>query len=81
MSEQQEEGERVDFEPALAELEKLVEEMERGDLSLEESLRAFERGVKLTRACQQVLSDAEQKVRILSESAGNPELEEFTSDK
>jgi exodeoxyribonuclease VII small subunit len=79
MAEQQEE-ERVDFEPALAELEQLVEQMERGDLSLEESLLAFERGVKLTRACQQLLSEAEQKVRILSESAGNNQLEEFTSD-
>ncbi|WP_435100103.1 exodeoxyribonuclease VII small subunit [Arhodomonas sp. AD133] len=54
-----------DFEAALGELEELVVRMERGDLSLEESLKAFERGVGLTRACQKALTDAEQKVEIL----------------
>ncbi len=58
----------IDFEAALAELEALVAQMEGGGLSLDESLKAFERGVKLTRQCQQVLSTAELKVRTLSES-------------
>lgn len=54
-----------DFESALHELESIVERMEKGELTLEESLRQFERGVVLTRTCQQSLQDAEQKVQIL----------------
>ncbi len=53
------------LEEALDSLEALVERMESGDLTLEESLAAFEQGVKLTRECQQALTRAEQKVRIL----------------
>ena len=66
-----------DFEKALAELESLVEKMEKGDLGLEESLKHFERGIALTRACQKALSDAEQKVQILMENAGGKELASF----
>ncbi len=55
------------FESSLAELESLVEAMEEGDMSLEDSLAAFEKGVKLTRQCQQQLSAAEQKVELLME--------------
>ena len=64
----------VSFEDALAELETLVEKMETGDLSLEESLAAFERGVKLTRHCQSALKAAELKVKVLTESG---ELEDL----
>ncbi|MBF1802282.1 exodeoxyribonuclease VII small subunit [Alloalcanivorax profundimaris] len=53
------------LEEALDSLEALVERMESGELTLEESLQAFEQGVKLTRECQQALTQAEQKVRIL----------------
>jgi exodeoxyribonuclease VII small subunit len=69
----------VDFEAAMAELETLVERLERGDLPLEESLKAFERGVALTRSCQSALKEAEQKVEILLKKAGQPILEEFTA--
>ena len=62
-----------EFEKALAELEALVERLEQGDLSLEESLRAFERGIQLTRSCQQALAEAEQKVEQLLEEDGSPE--------
>ena len=55
-----------DFETAMLELEELVSEIEEGNLSLEESLKKFEKGVKLSRICQQTLSDAEQRVKILS---------------
>jgi exodeoxyribonuclease VII small subunit len=55
-----------DFEAALAELEEIVQKLEQGDLSLEESLRQFERGVALTRSCQKSLRQAEQKIRILA---------------
>jgi len=53
------------FENALAELEALVDTLEQGDLSLEDSLKNFERGVTLTRTCQEALTQAEQKVRLL----------------
>lgn len=70
----------INFEKTLAELEQLVETMEKGDLSLEESLKYFERGILLTKTCQQALSDAEQKVRVLLEKDGKPALEPFNPD-
>lgn len=59
-----------DFEKALAELETLVARMEQGDLSLEDSLQQFERGIELTRACQQALKAAELRVQVLIEKQG-----------
>ena len=64
----------VDFESALKELESLVEKMERGDIRLEESLQYFERGIELTRHCQQALQEAEQKVHILLEKDRQTEI-------
>jgi len=66
-----------DFEQALKELEDLVERMERGDLSLEESLKCFERGVELTRICQQALKEAEQKVQLLLEKGDEQSIVDF----
>jgi exodeoxyribonuclease VII small subunit len=71
----------VDFERALDELEKLVERMEEGELSLEESLRLYERGMELSKACQKALDAAEKRIRILSEQEGKPELDAFESDE
>ena len=71
----------IDFEKALAELEQLVETMEKGDLTLEESLKQFERGVTLTRACQKALAEAEQKVRILTRDNESAELAEFEAEQ
>ena len=65
-------------EQSLKDLETIVEQMEKGDLSLEEALASFERGVALTRACQQALAEAEQKVKIL---AAGDELTDFTDHK
>ncbi len=59
-----------DLEKSLAELEKIVERMESGALSLDESLKQFERGVALTRQCQAALRTAEQKVEILLRKSG-----------
>ena len=59
------------FESALAEFEALVEKMERGDLSLEDSVSAYERGVVLHRYCEEALSTAERKIRILTEGPGD----------
>ncbi|HWO99434.1 MAG TPA: exodeoxyribonuclease VII small subunit [Methylococcus sp.] len=65
------------FEEALDELEQLVERMEQGNLSLDESLKLFERGVELTRTCQKALQEAEQKVQILLEETGGATLSPF----
>jgi exodeoxyribonuclease VII small subunit len=67
----------LSFEAALSELENLVEALERGDQTLEESLKSFERGVELTRTCQKALDEAEQKVRTLSGETEQEELEPF----
>jgi exodeoxyribonuclease VII small subunit len=66
-----------DFEAALAELEQIVERLEQGELSLEESLRQFERGVELTRNCQKALRQAEQKISILSRGPQGETVEPF----
>ena len=63
-------AEPLDFERAMAELEQLVDKLEKGDLPLEESLAAFERGVALTRTCQAALRQAEQKVELLLQKPG-----------
>lgn len=68
------------FEDALEELEQLVNQMEQGELSLEESLKSFERGVKLTSTCQKALQEAEQKVQILIEKNGQQTLEPFNNE-
>ena len=60
----------VDFEQSLGALQTLVERLESGDLSLEDSLSAFEQGVTLTRECQLALTQAEQKVSQLLEQDG-----------
>jgi exodeoxyribonuclease VII small subunit len=66
-----------DFEQALAELEGLVERLEHGDLPLDEALKAFERGVALTRQCQTSLQAAQQKVEILLKRAAKAEIRPF----
>jgi exodeoxyribonuclease VII small subunit len=60
--------EDINFEAAMVELEKLVAQMEDGDLTLDDSLKAFERGVVLTRQCQQALSRAELRVQTLTDA-------------
>jgi len=60
----------IDFEKSLADLQALVERLENGELSLEDSLTAFEQGIGLTRDCQGALAQAEQKVQILLERDG-----------
>ncbi len=57
---------KIDFESALEELESLVSKMESGELSLDDSLKAFERGIELTRTCQSTLEAAELKIQMLT---------------
>ena len=69
-----------DFERALAELEATVDRLEHGDLSLEDALKQFERGVALTRDCQSALKQAEQKVEILLQKSATAAPEAFEPD-
>lgn len=81
MAGQQDATSIADFEKSLDELETLVRNLEQGELSLEQSLTAFERGVKLTRACQQALKSAEQRVEQLVENGdGTLETRPFSPD-
>ena len=61
---------KINFEKSLSDLETLVEEMEQGDLSLEDALKRFEKGIALTTECQQALQSAELKVQELVEKNG-----------
>ena len=70
----------INFEKTLDQLEELVEDMEHGDLSLEESLKAFEKGIKLTRDCQTALNQAEQKVQMLVEENNELTTVDFDED-
>ena len=69
-----------DFEKSLRELEQLVEKLEQGDLPLDDALKAFERGVALTRSCQSALQQAQSRVEILSQRNGTAEIESFEDD-
>ncbi len=80
MTKSKSEKKSSDFETSLAELSQIVEELEHGGLSLEDSLKKFERGVALTRTCQETLKVAEQKVQILTQQNGQPALTPFDSE-
>ncbi len=69
----------MDFERNLVRLEEIVGKMERGELSLDDSLKLFEEGVKLSKECHQRLNEAENKVRILMgvDDKGQPVTQEF----
>ena len=68
------------FETSLNELETLVENMEKGDMTLEDSLKSFEQGIQLTRNCQMLLQQAEQTVQLLLEKNGEAMLKPLTID-
>ena len=69
------------FETQLAALERIVRELERGELPLEESLRLFEDGVRLARECQERLDQAERRIEVLlKDENGNPNLEIIKSE-
>src|SRR3954469_21848545 len=69
------------FEASLSSLEQIVRELERGDLPLEESLKLFEEGVKLSRECQERLNQAERRIEVLlRDSEGRPVLSAFEGE-
>ena len=67
----------AEFEKSLEELEKLVERMEQGDQSLDDSLKSFERGVALYRNCQGALEQAELRVKLLADPQSPDTAEDF----
>lgn len=69
-----------DFEKTLAELEKLIVNLEQGDLSLDESLSGFKRGIELTRQCQAALDNAQQTVELLTNTQDEASLKPFEPD-
>lgn len=72
----------IKFEKALERLETIVTELERGELSLDESLKIFEEGVKLSKTCLKMLDDAERKVEILvKDKDGRKRLQAFSVDE
>ncbi len=76
------EAQGKNFEASLAALEKVVRELERGDLALEESLKLFEQGVKLSRECQERLNQAERRVEVLlRDTDGRPVLSAFDNEE
>jgi exodeoxyribonuclease VII small subunit len=71
----------VKFEQAMARLEAIVGELEKGDLPLDESLKIFEEGIRLSKNCLRVLEEAERKVEVLvQDKNGKKKLRAFTSD-
>lgn len=70
----------MNFETAFKDLQNLVTQMEQGGLSLEEALKSFEQGIKLTQQCQKALKQAEQKVSILIEKNGLQQLDTFDEE-
>jgi exodeoxyribonuclease VII small subunit len=75
------EGQGKNFEGSLAALEKVVRELERGDLPLEKSLELFEQGVRLSRECQERLNQAERRIEILlRDEEGRPVLSAFEEE-
>lgn len=72
----------MDFEKKLNRLEEIVHKMEKGDLALDESLKLFEEGVKLSRECHQRLNEAESKVKLLVtvDNSGQAVTKDFVVD-
>lgn len=69
-----------DFEKTLTELEKLIESLEEGDLSLDQSLSGFKQGIELTKQCQAALDNAQQTVELLTNTQDEDSLKTFEPD-
>lgn len=69
------------FEEAVRELEQLVRRLETGDLSLDESLKSFEQGIKLSRECENKLADAKCKIEVLLKQAGESKIVPFSAEE
>ena len=69
------------FEENMEELEKIVTELEKGDLNLDDSVSKFEEGIKLSKECNKILEDAEKKITILLNEDGNIKEENFETEE
>ena len=69
------------FESKMQELEKIVGELEKGDLSLEDSLNKFETGIKISKDCNKILEDAEKRITIILENDGELKEEDFSVEE
>ena len=69
------------FEESMTRLEKIVDELEKGEFSLEESIKKFEEGLKLGKSCKKILDEAESKVKKLVENEGGELGEEDVDDE
>lgn len=82
MAKKKEEGLKITYEQALAKLEESVRRLEKGELTLEDSLKAFEEGIRWSRTCEEKLSEAKGKVEMLIKKAGGEvETEGFEVDR
>ena len=72
--------ENLSFEESLSELETIAQNLEQGELSLEDSMTLFERGLNLSQASQEKLKNAEQKIQILLTKNGKTQLETFEGE-
>tara|TARA_Y100001949_G_C15906248_1_gene294831 strand:+ start:575 stop:820 length:246 start_codon:yes stop_codon:yes gene_type:complete len=71
----------LNFESTLSEIEKIIDSLEEGNLSLEDSIEAYEKGISLTKACQKMLADAELKIKKLSSKEGEEvSFEDLSND-
>jgi exodeoxyribonuclease VII small subunit len=74
-------SQRIDFEKSMEELEKIVGDLESGNLTLDQSIGAFERGIELSKLCQKKLEAAEERVKkLLEKSDGDFDLELFEEE-
>lgn len=74
-------GENINFEQAMEDLEKIANELEKGDLDLDTSVSKFEEGMKLSKKCNEILENAEKKITILLQKDGELVEEDFTSNE
>ncbi len=79
--EEKKKGRKFKFEEALSELEEIVSRLDSGELSLDEMLEQFERGIKLVRSCQKFLEQAQKKVEILIADSEKFEFKEWESEE
>ena len=71
---------KANFEDNMENLEKIVTELEKGELNLDDSISKFEEGIKNSKQCNTILEDSEKKITILLEKDGNIEEENFTAE-
>ena len=73
--------ETINFEENMEKLEKIVNELEKGELNLDDSVKKFDEGIQLSKECNKILEEAEKKITILLEEAGTTEEKEFKTDE